>query len=132
MKFFNLGLAEIIFIVILAFIILGPRNIVKTARDLGNLLRRVTRSPYWQEVWATRRELNELPKILAREAQIDETLKDLDLQTRGIQSSVASSVSNLIREVEEPLKKADQKLADESSKLIETSAQPSQEQEIKD
>jgi hypothetical protein len=47
--------------------------------------------------------LNELPKILAREAQIDETLKDLDLQTRGIQSSVASSVSNLIREVEDPI-----------------------------
>ena len=123
MKFFNLGLAEIIFIAILAFIVLGPGNMVKTARDLGKLVRKITHSPYWQEVWASRRELNEFPKILAREAQIDETLRDLDLETRGVQSSLRSSISDLVREVEDPIAKTEQELKGELSPSQTTDAQ---------
>jgi len=103
MKFFNLGLAEILLIVVLALIVLGPGNMVKTAREVGAFFRRITKSPYWQEVWATRRELNEIPKILAKEAKLDETFKDLDLETRRIRSSLTSSMVDLIKEVEEPV-----------------------------
>ena len=119
MKFFNLGLAEIILIVILALIIMGPGNMVKTARDVGAFIRRVTKSPYWQEVWATRRELNEIPRMLAREANLDETLKDLNRETRDIHSSVTSTVSEFIREVEEPLKKVNADIKDELATSIE-------------
>ncbi len=119
MKFFNLGLAEIILIVILALIIMGPGNMVKTARDVGGFIRRVTKSPYWQEVWATRRELNEIPRMLAREANLDETLKDLNRETRDIHSSVTSTVSEFIREVEEPLKKVNADIKDEPATSIE-------------
>ena len=104
MKFFNLGLPEIIFIVVLALILLGPGNMVKSAREVGAFIRRITRSPYWQEVWATRREINEIPRMLAREANLDETIRDLDRQSRGVQSSLTSSVVELIKEVEEPRK----------------------------
>jgi Sec-independent protein translocase protein TatA len=104
MKFFNLGLPEIIFIVVLALILLGPGNMVKSAREVGAFIRRITRSPYWQEVWATRREINEIPRMLAREANLDETIRDLDRQSRGVQSSLTSSVADLIKEVEEPKK----------------------------
>lgn len=121
MKFFNLGLAEILFIVILALIVLGPGNMVKVAKDAGKFLRRITRSPYWQEVWATRRELNEIPKILAKEAQLDETLKSLNRETREIHSSVASSMSELIKEVETPLKEVDEDLKSEPGVSLETS-----------
>ena len=104
MKFFNLGLPEIIFIVVLALILLGPGNMVKSAREVGAFIRRITRSPYWQEVWATRREINEIPRMLAREANLDETIRDLDRQSRGVQSSLTRSVADLIKEVEEPRK----------------------------
>lgn len=104
MKFFNLGLPEIIFIVVLALILLGPGNMVKSAREVGAFIRRITKSPYWQEVWATRREINEIPRMLAREANLDETIRDLDRQSRGVQSSLTSSVADLIKEVEEPKK----------------------------
>ena len=124
MKFLNLGLAEIILIVVLALIILGPGNMVKTARDVGAFLRRVTKSPYWQEVWATRRELNEIPKILAKEANLDETLKDLNRETRTIHSSVTSSVTDLIKEVEEPVKEMDKDLKNEPSISLEVPKAP--------
>jgi Sec-independent protein translocase protein TatA len=106
MNFFNLGIPEIIFIIIIALIIFGPGNMVKTAKEAGTFIRKVTKSPYWKEVWATRRELNELPKMLAKEAQLDETIKDLNKETKEITSSVASTVSEFIKEVDEPVKKS--------------------------
>jgi len=119
MKILNLGISEIILIVILALIILGPGNMVKTARDIGAFIRKVTKSPYWQEVWATRRELNEIPKILAKEADLDGTLKDLERETKDLHSSVTASVSELIKEVDEPLKQLDKELKAEP--IIEVS-----------
>jgi len=120
MKFFNLGLSEIIFIVIIALIIFGPENMVKTAKEAGKLVRKVTKSPYWKEVWATKRELNELPKMLAKEAELDETIRDLNKETQKMSSSVAASVSEFIKEVEEPIKKTDNELKKETAALAPT------------
>ncbi len=113
MKIFNLGISEIILIVILALIVLGPGNMVKTAREIGAFIRKVTKSPYWQEIWATKRELTEIPRILAKEADLDATLKDLNNETRNIHSSVASTMSDFIKEVDEPLKEVDRELKQE-------------------
>ena len=110
MNFLNLGIGEVIFIILIALIIFGPGNMVKTAREIGALLRKVTKSPYWQEVWATKRELTELPKMIAKEAQLDETLRDLNKETKGMKSSVASSISDFIKEVDAPLKEVDKEL----------------------
>ncbi|MCX6056127.1 MAG: hypothetical protein NTZ74_14670 [Chloroflexi bacterium] len=100
MNFMNLGIGEILFIVILATIIFGPGNMVKTAREIGSLIRKATKSPYWQEIWATRRELNELPKMIAKEANLAETLKDLNRETSGMQGSLSNALSEIIREVD--------------------------------
>ena len=124
MKFFNLGLAEIVLIVILALIILGPGNMVKTAREVGAFFRRVTKSPYWQEVWATRRELNEIPRILTKEANLDETFKDLNRETREMRSSVTSSMVDFIKEVEDPLKEVDADLKNEPPVTLEIPKPP--------
>jgi len=99
MKFLNLGMGEILFILLIALIIFGPGNLVKTAQDMGAFIRKVTKSPYWQEVWATKRELAELPKIIAKDTQLDQTLNELNQETKGIKSSLATSVSEFVREV---------------------------------
>jgi len=117
MKIFNLGVPEIALIVILALIILGPDNMVKSARDIGAFIRKVTKSPYWKEVWATRRELNEIPKILSREADLDGTIKDLNRETKDLQSAVSSSMSDLIKEVEKPLKQVEKELKEVDKEL---------------
>jgi Sec-independent protein translocase protein TatA len=102
MNFFNLGIGEILFILVIALIIFGPGSLVKTARDMGAFVRKVTKSPYWQEVWATKRELTELPKIISKEAHLDETISELDKETKGIKSRLSSSVSDFIKEVNQP------------------------------
>ena len=126
MKFLNLGIGEILLIVILALIILGPGNMVKTAREAGAFIRRITKSPYWQEVWATRRELNEIPRILAREAKLEETIKDLNLETKEIRSTVSSSVTELIKQVEEPINKLDKDIKKEYPVSVEDKTPPSE------
>ena len=103
MNFFNLGIGEILFILVIALIVVGPGNMVKTARDAGVLIRKVTKSPYWQEIWATKRELNEIPKMLAKEANLNETIKDLNKDSQKMSSSIASTVNNFIKEVNQPL-----------------------------
>ena len=100
MKVFNLGIGEIIFILLLVVIIFGPKSLVKTAREAGAFLRKVTQSPYWKEVWATRRDLEEIPKMIAKEAKLDETLRELNHDTRNLSSSVSGAVNDLIREVD--------------------------------
>lgn len=112
MNFLNLGIGEVIFIILIALIIFGPGNMVKTAREIGSLIRKVTKSPYWKEVWATRRELSELPKMIAKEAQLDETIHDLNKDTQGMKSSVAASISDFIKEVDAPFKEADKEKQD--------------------
>jgi Sec-independent protein translocase protein TatA len=101
MKIFNLGFGEILFIILLAVIIFGPKGLVKTAREAGAFLRKVTKSPYWKEVWATKRDIEEIPKILAKEARLDDTIREINLDTRKISSSVTGAVSDLIREVDQ-------------------------------
>ena len=100
MKVFNLGIGEIVFILLLVVIIFGPKSLVKTAREAGEFLRKMTQSPYWKEVWATRRELEEIPKMIAKEAKLDETLRELNHDTRNLSSSVSGAVNDLIREVD--------------------------------
>lgn len=104
MNFLNLGLPEVIFIIILALIIFGPNNMVKSAKEVGAFLRKVTKSPYWQEVWATKRELDELPKMLAKEANLDETMRDLDNTVKDASGSTNSFVSEFLKEVNQPNK----------------------------
>lgn len=128
MKIFNLGLAEIVLIVILALIVLGPGNMVKSAREVGAFFRRITKSPYWQEVWATRRELNEIPRILAKEANLDETLKDLNRETKEIRSSVTNAMVEFIKEVEEPVKEAQKDLHNEQPVTIQIPESPDENQ----
>ena len=117
MKIFNLGIAEIIFIIIIALILFGPDNMVKTAREAGAFIRKVTKSPYWKEVWATKREIDEIPKMLREEVNLDETIKDLDRETKSVSSSIASSVSDLIKEVNDPLKNLDKELKAEDKAI---------------
>ena len=57
----------------------------------------------WQEVWATKRELTELPKIIAKEAQLNQTLDELNKETKDIKSSLTTSVSEFIKEVNQPI-----------------------------
>jgi sec-independent protein translocase protein TatB len=76
MEILGIGPSELIFIIIIALIVLGPKDMQKAGRTLGKWLRRVVTSDGWKLFQQTSREIQTLPNRLMRDAALDE-LKEL-------------------------------------------------------
>jgi len=86
MEVFGIGPLELLFILLIALIILGPGDMVKAGLTLGRFLRKIITSPEWRTVQKASRELKYLPNRLMREASLDELSKDLaEINTIGKQ-----------------------------------------------
>ena len=68
MEILGIGTSELVFIVIIALIILGPKDIQKAGRTIGKFLRDIVTSDGWKMFQQTSRELRTLPNRLMREA----------------------------------------------------------------
>ena len=68
MEVLGVGLPELAFIVLIALILLGPKDMVAAGRTLGRMLRKLITSPTWQVMRHTGEELQKLPTKLMREA----------------------------------------------------------------
>ncbi|HSB66127.1 MAG TPA: twin-arginine translocase TatA/TatE family subunit [Anaerolineales bacterium] len=77
MEILGIGPLELIFILLIALIILGPGDMVKAGRTLGRFLRKVVSSSEWRTVQKASRELRYLPNRLMREANMEDLSKDL-------------------------------------------------------
>ncbi len=76
MELFGVGPLELLFILIIALIVLGPRDMVKAGNTLGRLMRRTILSPTWMKI---QREIRNLPYQMMREAGLEED--DLRIDT---------------------------------------------------
>src|SRR5512143_2131595 len=81
MEILGIGPSELLFIVVLALIILGPKEMQKAGRTIGKWLRQVVTSDGWKFFQQTSREIQTLPNRLMREAALDE-LKDMERDLR--------------------------------------------------
>jgi Sec-independent protein translocase protein TatA len=72
MELFGVGLPELFFIVIIALIVLGPKDMAATGKKMGTWLRKLVMSPGWRTFQDTSREIRNLPNRLMREAGVDE------------------------------------------------------------
>jgi Sec-independent protein translocase protein TatA len=72
MNIFGIGPLEMVFILLIAIIIVGPRDISKTARTLGRYLNRIYTSEAWRTITEASRTIRNLPNTLAREAALEE------------------------------------------------------------
>jgi Sec-independent protein translocase protein TatA len=98
MELFGIGPLELMFIFIIILLVIGPKDIEKTSRNLGKMINRVNRSPNFQVVRRASEELRNLPARLAREAQLDELkeLTDLSDVKKELQET-ANTIGNLNR-----------------------------------
>ena len=77
MNIFGIGLPELTFVILIALIIMGPKDIVKTSRSIGRFLNKLVNSPNWRLLQRTTQEIRNLPTTLMREANLEDTLKDI-------------------------------------------------------
>lgn len=95
MEILGIGPLELLFILLIALIILGPGDMVKAGRTLGRLLRKIVTSSEYRMIQKASRELRYLPNRLMREASIEDLNRDLkDINTIGGQ------ISNEVKKVE--------------------------------
>ncbi len=95
MEILGIGPLELLFILLIALIVLGPGDMVKAGRTLGRFMRKVVTSPEWRTVQKASRELRYLPNKLMREANMEDISNELaDLK------KVGSQVSGEVKKVE--------------------------------
>jgi sec-independent protein translocase protein TatB len=94
MDILGIGPLELIFILIIALIVLGPTDMVKAGRTIGKFLRQIVTSPTWHAVTKTSSELRNLPTKLIRDAGLEEDFKDIQNATKkAIPSSINQDLS---------------------------------------
>lgn len=81
MDILGIGPLELIFILIIILIVMGPKDIVKSSRVVGKFLRSVMTHPTFRLVQDTSREIRNLPYRLAREAGVEDLQNDLKSYT---------------------------------------------------
>lgn len=84
MDILGIGPLELIFIIIIALIVLGPKDMVKAGRTIGKFLRQVVTSSTWRAVTQTSNELRTLPNKLIRDAGLEEDFKDIQNATQEV------------------------------------------------
>ena len=83
MEILGIGPMELFFIVILAIIILGPKDMAKAGKTVGKFLRDVVQSDYYKAFTASSREIRNLPTRLMREANLEDEVRELDKTLRS-------------------------------------------------
>ena len=115
MQFLGIGPLEFVLIAVIAVIVLGPKGMVKAAREAGKLIRKIVRSPIWRDVMDTSREIRDIPQKIVREAGIEEDLDELRRSTQGAVSEINHTHFNELPQVKKPIKPLAQEKEDEKT-----------------
>jgi hypothetical protein len=84
MQFFNLGLGEVLFILLIAMLVLGPERIVAYSRLVGKWIRGVINSPIWKEVMSASQEIRQIPENLIESSGIKDDISVLKNEMTGL------------------------------------------------
>ena len=105
MEILGIGAQELIFIVIIALIVLGPKDMQKAGKTIGRWLNQVVNSDTWKIFQQTSGELRNLPRNLMKEANMEmreterelrRTMDHLDPRpTRSVASSAPPASSHI-------------------------------------
>ena len=93
MDILGIGPLELLFILVIALIVVGPKDLARVGRTLGRTLNRIYRSDSWRVLNEASQTIRTLPNRLAREAALEEldSVKDDVDKTR---EQLASDAKN--------------------------------------
>jgi sec-independent protein translocase protein TatB len=106
MEFLGIGPLEFLLIVVIAVVVLGPKGMVKAAREIGLLIRKVVKSPLWRDVMDTSREIRDIPLKIVREAGIEDDLKELRRSTHGTIADIQKPAFTELSKPQKPAEKS--------------------------
>jgi Sec-independent protein translocase protein TatA len=77
MEFLGIGPLELLFIILIALLILGPKDLEKTGKSIGKGLSKLVKSDTWKTVRQASERVKSLPNELMREAGMEDMKKSL-------------------------------------------------------
>ncbi len=89
MNIFGIGPLEIIFVLIIGILFLGPEGMIEAGHKLGKFMSSTIRSSWWQNVRRGVNEIQHLPQRLMREAELEE-LNEIKKLTKDSLSSIGN------------------------------------------
>lgn len=125
MQIFNIGPLELILILLLALIIMGPERMISSARKVGKLVSQLVRSPIWSSIMDTTREIRELPRKFVSDTGFEDDWKEIQQSTNQISKDL-KEVRTLIGKSEtislqttDHIKGKKNKIVDEAPVIVE-------------
>ena len=91
MEILGIGMSELLFVVIIALIVLGPKDMQKAGRTIGKWMRDIVTSDGWKAFQKTSNEIRKLPAQMMRDAN-----EELDKFNKDINNAVSKSPSRSI------------------------------------
>ena len=101
MDILGVGPLEVILVIILALVVLGPQDMVVSARKIGAWIRKMVRSPLWREIMETSREIREIPTTLIRDSGIEEAMTELKDAGTIVKNELGEATHELSSEVQQ-------------------------------
>ncbi len=102
MQILNIGPIELIAIILVMFLLLGPKEMILTARRIGQWIRNFVRSPMWREIWGYSQEIRELPQKLMDDTGLKETLEEVKQTTQQTANELNTTVREAVQEARVP------------------------------
>lgn len=78
MDFLGVGPIELIFVLVIIFLVLGPDDLAATGKKIGRFLSTVRKSDFWRGVNEVSKEIRSLPTTLMREAELEDAKKEIE------------------------------------------------------
>jgi Sec-independent protein translocase protein TatA len=88
MEILGIGPLELLLIMLLAVIILGPKDLQKVGKSIGQALNKLVRSDTWKSVQQASEKVKNLPTELMRDAELENLKKSLQTPLSGDQKIV--------------------------------------------
>ena len=81
MEFLGVGASELVFVIIIALIVLGPKDMQKAGRTIGKWMRDIVTSDGWKAFQKTSNEIRKLPAQMMRDANNELEKFNMDIRT---------------------------------------------------
>ena len=110
MRIFNIGIREVILLLVIMLILFGPRQMQENARNLAKGIRKFVRSDTWRTFLGLVDDVNSIKDQVIRESGIQEvqdSLRGVNRQLNSIDSELHSFTPQII-DTDTPLQGIDQ------------------------
>ena len=115
MEFLGIGPLELLFIILIALLILGPKDLEKTGKSIGKGLSKLVKSDTWKTVRQASVKVRSLPDELMKEVGMEEMKQSLDEGVFQPAQNAWKNLDDLASEVSVAGSAAPEKAPDEVS-----------------